>query len=180
MTVLLIIGFVGLGVLLGSLVLGDLLDGALDGLSGGLEIFSTAVIGAFESAFGFGGAIAQGAGAPGLLTVPVGLASGALFAWIAARFTRLVKGGGSDDAPTADDLLGRDATVLTAIPAGGFGTVRIRLGGHVVRVNARSEQPVVSGTQVHVTSILSPTAVTVAPVWGELPTPADPPTENQD
>jgi hypothetical protein len=44
------------------------------------------------------------------------------------------------------------------------------LGGHVVRLNARAEQPVPAGTGIHVTAVLSPTAVSVAPLWaGELP-----------
>ncbi len=59
--------------------------------------------------------------------------------------------------------------MLTGIPDDGFGTVRVLLGGHVVRVNARAEHTVAAGTDVHVTGILSPTAVTVAPVWGDLP-----------
>ena len=53
-TMFLVIGLIGL-VLLGlSLVLGDVLDGAFDFLAG--DAFSSAVLGAFISATGFGGA----------------------------------------------------------------------------------------------------------------------------
>ena len=171
----LVLGFVGLALLLVSLVVGDVLDGVLDGLLDALsgDVFSTAVIGSFVSAFGFGGAIATGLGLPGLLAVPVGLVSGLGFGWIAVWFTRLVKDGGSDATPTSDDLVGRDGAVISAIPADGFGTVRVLLGGHVVRVNARAEAALPAGTEVHVTSILSPTAVTVAPTWGVLPPTTD-------
>src|SRR5690606_2834793 len=131
--------------------------------------FSSAALGGFVSALGFGAAIADGAGAPGLVTGAVGLAAGALFGWFAAWLTRVVRGGGSDPTPTTDDAIGRDATVLSAIPADGFGTVKVTLGGHVLRYHARAEAPIEAGTPVHVTGVLSPTAVTVAPVWRELP-----------
>lgn len=171
MTSFLVLGVVGLALLLVSLVVGDVLDGVLDGLLEALsgDVFSTAVIGSFVSAFGFGGAVATALGAPGLAAVAVGLASGALFGWVAVWFTRLVKDGGSDGTPTSADLVGRDGAVVSAIPDAGYGTVRVLLGGHVVRVNARAEAPLPAGTEVHVTSILSPTAVTVAPTWGTLP-----------
>ena len=171
----LVLGFVGLALLVVSLVVGDVLDGVLDGLLDALsgDVFSTAVIGSFVSAFGFGGAIATGLGLPGLVAVPVGLVSGLGFGWIAVWFTRLVKDGGSDATPTSDDLVGRDGAVISAIPTDGFGTVRVLLGGHVVRVNARAEAALPAGTEVHVTSILSPTAVTVAPTWGVLPPTTD-------
>ncbi|MBC9733128.1 hypothetical protein [Nocardioides marmotae] len=166
MTAFLIIGLVGAFLLLLSLVLGDVLDGALDALAG--DAFSTAVIGAFVAATGFGGAAAQALGAPAALSLPVGLAAGALFAWIAGSLTRLVRGGGTDATPTGEDALGRDGRVVTTIPDGGFGVVDVLVGGHVLRFNARADRPLDQGVRVHVTSVLSPTAVTVAPLWDEL------------
>ncbi len=66
MSVFVVLGVVGLVVILASLVVGDLVDGVLDGLLDALsgDVFSTAVIGSFVSAFGFGGAIAEGTGGP--------------------------------------------------------------------------------------------------------------------
>jgi membrane protein implicated in regulation of membrane protease activity len=136
-------------------------------------VFSSAVIGGFLAAFGFGGAIAQAAGAPLLVTLPVGVVAGVGFGWFAAWLTRLVRDGGSDDTPAAEDALGRNGKVVTGIPADGFGTVSVLVGGHVVRLNARAERSLDAGTEIHVTSILSPTAVTVAPV-GDLGLPAGP------
>ncbi len=49
------------------------------------------------------------------------------------------------------------------------------IGGHTVQLNARSEEPIAPGTEIHVTEVLSPTAVQVAPVWNALPDPDVPP-----
>lgn len=171
MTVFVILGLVGLVMLAVSLVVGEVLDGVLDGVLDVLpgDAFSTAVIGGFVSAFGFGAAAADAAGVPLLVTLAVGAASGTAFAWFAAWLTRLVRGGASDGTPTTDDSIGRSGRVVTGIPADGFGTVRVTVGGHVVSLNARAEHALDAGTEVHVTGVLSPTAVTVAPLWDALP-----------
>lgn len=171
MTVYLVLGLVGLVVIAASLVLGDLLEGVLDGLGG--DWFSTEVVGAFVSALGFGGAAALGLGAPDLVALPVGLAAGVGFGFLGASLTRLVRDGGTDATPGADDVLGRDAVVVSDIPADGFGTVRLHLGGHTLRFNARAELPLETGTEVHVTGVVSPTAVTVSPTWSALPPSTD-------
>jgi membrane-bound ClpP family serine protease len=167
MTTFLVIGVVGLVLVGVSLVLGDLFDGVLDALAG--DVFSSAVIGGFVSAFGFGAAVMQGLGTPSFVSVLVGLGAGVAVGWLAWWLTRLVKDGGSDGTLTADDALGRSGKVVTSIPAEGFGTIRLMIGGHSVQLNAKAEAPVEPGTEVHVTQILSPTAVLVAPVWNELP-----------
>ena len=73
MTTFMVIGLVGLGLLLVSLVVGDLFDGALDALGG--DAFSSAVVGAFVAATGFGAAAVQGALGTAL-AIPVGLVTG--------------------------------------------------------------------------------------------------------
>jgi len=170
-TTYLILGVVGLVVLAVSLLVGDvfdgLLDGALDGLGG--DWFSTEVVGGFVSALGFGGAIAVSAGAPGPVAVAVGLVVGTAFAWMAAKLTRLVRGAGTDEAPAAADVIGHEAVVLSDIPDDGFGTIRVYVGGHTLRYNASADLGLEAGARVHVTSVLSPTAVTVAPMWSGLP-----------
>ena len=167
MTTFLVIGLVGLALVGVSLILGDLFDGVFDALAG--DVFSSAVIGGFVSAFGFGAAFMQGIGSPAVVSVPVGIGAGLVVGWLAWWLTKLVKDGGSDGTLTADDALGRSGRVITAIPADGFGAVRLMIGGHSVQLNAKSEAPVEPGAEVHVTRILSPTAVLVAPVWNELP-----------
>jgi membrane protein implicated in regulation of membrane protease activity len=166
-TTYLVIGLVGLVLLTVSLVAGDLLDGAFDALAA--DWFSSAVIAGFVSAFGFGGALAAGLGAPTLVTVGVGVVAGVLFGWFASWLTRAVKGGGSGETVQAADTVGYDATVVTDIPAGGFGVVRVHVNGQTLRLNARAESELGAGTPAHVTGVLSPTAVTVAPTWTELP-----------
>lgn len=168
-TVYLVVGLVGLLVLAVSLLLGDALDGLLDGAVDALgDAFSTAVLGAFLAALGFGGAIAEALDAPLLVSLPVGVVSGVVFGWFASWLTRLVRDGGSDATLTTDDTRGRDGRVVTGIPADGFGVVDVLVGGHTMRLNARAEEPLDPGTPVHVTSVLSPTAVTVAPLWPEV------------
>jgi membrane-bound ClpP family serine protease len=165
MTVFLVLGVVGLVLLALSLLLGDLFGGALDALSG--DVFSSAAIGGFVSAFGFGAALSEGLGAALWVAVVVGVAVGLGFGWFASWLTRLVRGGGSDATVTTDDAVGRDAKVLTGIPEGGFGVVRVQVGGHTLQLNARAERVIEVGTEVYVTRVLSPTAVAVAPVRDE-------------
>jgi membrane-bound ClpP family serine protease len=169
MTVFLVLGVIGLVVLLVSLVLGDLFDSVFNALTG--DVFSTAVIGGFVAAFGFGGAIAQGIGLPVVLDVLIGAGAGVLAGWFTVWLTRLVRDGSSDATLESHDALGRSGRVISHIPVDGFGTVRVLIGGHTVQLNARAESPIATGTEVHVTEVLSPTAVLVAPVWNELPDP---------
>lgn len=160
----LLIGVCGVVVLLASLLLGELFD--LEALAG--DWFSTAALGGFVSALGFGGATAQALGAPQLVASLVGVGAGLVVGWFAAWLTRLVKNGGTDSTPTATDMIGWDATVLSDVPADGYGAVTVRRGGHTVRLNAKSERALPAGTAVHVTGVLSPTAVTVAATYPEL------------
>jgi membrane protein implicated in regulation of membrane protease activity len=167
MTVFVVIGVCGLVLLGVSLLLGDLLDGVGDVLPS--DLFSTEVIGAFVAALGFGGAIADAAGAPSGISWLVGLVAGVGFAWFAGWLTKLIRGGGSDGTLSTDDSVGHSGRVVNAIPADGFGSVTVAVGGHTLRLNARADVPLEAGTEVHVTGVISPTAVTVAPVWNELP-----------
>lgn len=167
MTTFLVIGVAGLVLLAVSLVLGDLLDGALDALTG--DAFPSAVIGGFVAAFGFGAAAVEALGLSLVVALPVGLVAGAAFGWFAAWLTRMLRDGTSDGTPGTNDTVGLEGRVVTGIPAGGFGVVRVLVGGHPMRLNARADAPIAAGVQIHVTAALSPTAVTVAPVWNELP-----------
>lgn len=167
MTTFLVIGVLGLVLLALGLVLGDLLDGVTDVLPG--DAFSTAVIGAFVAATGFGGAAAEALEAPTVVSVPVGIGVGLVFASFAAWLTRLIRDGGSDTTPAVDHTLGQAGRVVSAIPDDGLGVVVVLVGGNPVRLNARCDQALDAGTEVFVTTVLSPTAVEVAPVWHPLP-----------
>ncbi|MEZ0577400.1 hypothetical protein [Nocardioides sp. MH1] len=168
MTLFLVLGFAGLALIALSVVVGDLLEGAFGGAFNILEsdVFSTAVLGGFVSAFGFGAAAADGAGLPTLPAVLVGGASGVAVGWFAWWLTRLIKDGPSDGTVSIGHTVGRVGRVLTDIPGGdGYGVVRISVGGHVLQCNAIAVLAIPSGTEVSITGVLSPTAVTVAPVW---------------
>ena len=163
MTVFLVLGIVGLAVLLVSLVLGDLLDGAFDVLAG--DAVSTAVLGGFVSAFGFGGAAADGAGLPWPVSVAVGAGAGFVVGWFAWWLTRMLKDEHSDGTVSINDSVGQVAQVITDIPGGGYGVVRVVVGGHSLQFNASAHQAIEAGTEVNVTGVLSPTAVSVTEVW---------------
>lgn len=163
MTPFLVLGVVGLLVLLAALVVGDHVDSAFSALEA--DWISTAAIGGFTSAFGFGGAVADGAGAPTVLSLVVGAVAGGLVGWLAWWLTRLLKNGPSDGTVSVADSVGRTARVITAIPAQGYGVVRVVVGGHPLQLNASANAPIEAGTEVHVTGVLSPTAVNVTEIW---------------
>ncbi|KAA1427948.1 hypothetical protein [Nocardioides antri] len=168
MTLFLVLGFVGLALVLLTLLVGDHLEAAFGGAFNALEgdVFSTAVIGGFVSAFGFGAAAAEGAGLPVLPTLAIGAGSGVVVGWFAWWLTKLVKDGPSDGTVSIGDAVGQVGRVLTPIPGGdSYGVVRVSVGGHVMQCNASALLAIEAGAEVSITGVLSPTAVTVAPVW---------------
>ena len=163
MTFFLVLGITGLALIALSLLVGDLLDGAVPALEA--DWISTAVIGGFVSAFGFGAAATEGADAPLPVSLVVGAAAGVVVGWLAWRLTRLLKDAPSDGTVSIGDSVGRLGRVVTPIPAGGYGVVRVSVGGHTLTCNAVSTVPIDVGAEVTVTEALSPTAVRVAAVW---------------
>lgn len=170
MTPFLIIGGVGVLLVLITLLVGDLLDGVLhlDVLGG--DLFSVTSIAAFVGAFGFGGAIGLALIDNTAFAVVVGALIGGLAAWAAIALTRSLKRGESAASFRSDSMIGHSATVITAIPSGGYGEIRISAGGHIRKFSAKSTLPIDSGQEVWVSAILSPTAVEVTPVTPELTT----------
>lgn len=157
--IFLVIGCAGIALLLVSLVLGDLLDGMLDF---GPDFLSSAAIAGFLGALGFVGAIAQDQwdhlGISVGLGVLAGLVLGAGVGWASLQLGR----GGDESNVRTGELTGRDATVVNAIPADGYGEVTLTVAGHITRLNARAGQALPAGTPVSITAVLSPTAVQVA------------------
>ena len=136
--------------------------------------------GAFGQFGSFGAALVQELSGSTVVGGVAGLGFGVVAAAGTVGLTRLVKEGASDGTLTAGDSRGRSGRVISAIPADGLGTIRLAIGGHTVQLSARSDHPVEPGTEVHVTEILSPTSVRVAPVWNELPGPDVNPGKNND
>ncbi|MDQ6523902.1 hypothetical protein RB608_09840 [Nocardioides sp. LHD-245] len=163
MTVFLVLGIAGLVLLAVSLLAGDLLDGAFGALEA--DWISSAVIGGFVSAFGFGGAASDGAGLPLPASLAIGAGCGLVVGWFAWWLTRTLKDSPSDGTVSISDSVGLVATVVTDIPGEGYGVVRVVVGGHPLRLNATAHQPIEAGTEVNVTGVLSPTAVSVTEIW---------------
>ena len=163
MTVFLVVGAVGIVLLLVALVVGDVLDGALEGLSAGF--FSTEALAGFLGALGFGGAIALETTGSTSLAVVIGLVLGVLLGALAAKTSRFLHGDGEGDTVRTSDMVEKIGSVVSAIPDGGFGVVSISVGGHLTRLTARSSTAVPAGTQVSVTQVISPTAVQVEPLF---------------
>lgn len=160
MTTFVVLGSIGLLVLVVSLVLGEFLDGVLDGLGDGW--FSTASLGGFLTAFGFSAALADSAEVATPVTIALGVGAGVAIGAFAGWLTRMVRNGGTDSTPQTRDIIGYDGTVVSTIPADGFGVVTVRMGGHLLRLNARAAVPIEPGTAITVVDTLSPTAVSVA------------------
>lgn len=163
MTVFLVIGIIGLVVVGASLLFGEALEGLFDLDFLGGDLFSIASVAAFLGAFGFGGVISLGIIDVTWIATVVGIVAGALAAWGATSLTRWLKR--SENAATfrSDSLVGARARVITAIPEGGYGEVRVFVGGTSRKRAARADSAIPSGTEVWVSSILSPTAVEVMP-----------------
>ena len=163
MTAFLLIGALGVVLLLVALLVGDFLDGALEGLSAGF--FSTEALAGFLGALGFGGAIALDATGSTSVAVLIGLVLGVLLGVAAAKASSFLHGTGETDTVRTSDMVESIGSVINAIPEGGYGVVSFSVGGHITRLNARSSVAVPAGTAVSVTSVLSPTAVQVEPLF---------------
>lgn len=160
MTAFLVIGGIGIALLIAALAAGDLLDGVLEGLDAG-EWFTGAGLAGFLGALGFGGALVLSITGNMIAAVAGGVLAGAALAWAVAWTTLRLRTSGSGSAPTRASLIGRVAVVVSAIPAGGYGEIRITDDGHLTKLHARADQPLAEGTEVWIVESLSPTSVFV-------------------
>lgn len=164
MTAFLIIGALGLVIVVVSLLFGDLLDGVFefanfDVADGWL---STPVLGAFLSAFGFGGALLlRGLELSLLGATAGGVLAGVALGGVTMAFVRALMNMPTDATPRTGDLVGSLATVITRIPEGGLGEVTLTAAGQRMKLSARSDTPIASGTTVVIVDVTSPTSVVV-------------------
>ncbi|MGK5683451.1 hypothetical protein [Actinoplanes sp. URMC 104] len=163
--VFLVLGAAGVAVLALALLGGELLSV----LHLGDGPVSLEVVAGFLGAFGFAGAIAMEllgapAGAAG-----IGLVAAVPTAWLALRLSRAAHAMPTDATPRRDDLVGALGVVVTAVPAGGgYGEVRIELGGQPVKLYARADRAVPAGAQVFVIEAPSDTSVVVEETLGKV------------
>lgn len=165
MTVFLVIGVVGLLVVVAALVLGDFLEGAFEAIDSGW--LSAPVLGSFLAAFGFGAVLVMAATDAG--TVPgalSGLVAGAAVGAAALAMTRSLTNMRTDPSVRLSDIVGKNATVITRIPEGGYGEVTLVHLGQIQKLAARSQNPVAAGSVVVVTAVMSSSSVMVEPVGG--------------
>lgn len=161
------LGFAGLLLLALSFVLDGLLEGALDGVLDGVfyGLLSLPVIAGFVSMLGFGGAIVLGTTGLGAVgATGAGAVAGVGAGWVTYRFSRALMRDRTSSAPRGGDLVGSSASVVTAIPAEGYGEVLVYLAGQPLKLAARSHGPVARGADVWVEASLSATSVQVRPV----------------
>ena len=158
---------VGFLFLLVSLIFGELFDHFGDGGfdhdfdHGGPGFFSTRVISVFIMAFGGFGAISTQYGLSPLRASGAGFAGGLVFASIIYGFLRFLYSQQSSTEVRSSDLVGQTARVVVAIPAGGLGQVRCRIGEQLVDKIARSQdgQAIPENTAVRIEELLGETAI---------------------
>lgn len=114
---------------------------------------------------GFGGAIVLGTTGVGTVAATAaGVLAGIVAAWLTWKFSRALMRDQTSTTPRGEDLVGTSGSVVTAIPADGYGEVLLRLAGQTVKLSAKSPEPVERGTEIWVEATLSTTSVTVRPV----------------
>jgi membrane protein implicated in regulation of membrane protease activity len=143
-TVFLAIGGVGFLFLILALLFGEIFDHFGDGFDhdmdhGGPGVLSGRVMAVFITAFGGFGAIATYYGLGPLPASGVGFASGLVFGGAIYGLARFLYGQQASSDVVASDLVGRTARVTVAIPAGGVGQVRCRLGEELIDKIARTQ-----------------------------------------
>ncbi|GAB2918138.1 hypothetical protein GCM10027047_14720 [Rhodococcus aerolatus] len=178
--VFLVVGAAGLLVVLLSLVVGEI-GGAISADADGP--FSLPAIAALVGGVGFGGAAASTvtpAGPVGvLLDVVVGLAVAMPLAFAVIRVSAALQHMPTDPTLTRTDLHGALGVVISAVPAGGYGEVRLAVAGQQLKYHARSARPLPAGTPVYVVDTPSETSVEVVSTapepLPEHPTPGETP-----
>jgi hypothetical protein len=157
------VGGVGLAVLLLAVLLGDadLGDADADGA------FSLPAIAAFVGGLGFGGAAVTALlpDLPGAATVLVALVGGLLVALPLAagaiRLSAALRDMPTEPTLTRAHLLGAQGVVVSGVPAGGLGEVRLTVAGQQLKYHAHSDVALPAGTPVYVVDTPTETSVQV-------------------
>lgn len=178
-TAFLLVGGLGVGLLVLSLVVGEVAH--LGGADADGPV-SLEVVAALLGGVGFGGAAATAllpadlsTSVSVLLALLIGLAVAVPLAWGAFRLSRALRDMPTAETLTRHHLAGAQGVVVSAVPAGGLGEVRLTLAGQGLKYAARSDVPLPAGTPVYVVEALSETAVHVVSTAPDpLPEAGDP------
>lgn len=160
------IAAVGFLFLLVSLVFGEIFDHLGGGFDadldhGGPGFFSTRVMAVVITAFGGFGAVATHYGLSPIPASGIGFAGGLLFGGAIYAFARFLYGQQASSDVRSSDMVGQPARVVVAIPAGGIGQVRLRVGEELVDKIARSRdgQSIAENAPVIVDEVLGETVI---------------------
>ena len=161
------LGIAGFGFLflLVSLVFGELFDHLSVDLDhdvggdighGGPGFFSTRILSVFVTCFGGFGAVASYYEWSLPASIGAGLAGGVSFAMLLWLFASYLYKQQASSGVLTSELAGQSARVTVAIPAGGLGQVRCRIGEELVDKIARSRDgsPVPENAAVRVDEVL--------------------------
>jgi hypothetical protein len=74
----------------------------------------------------------------------------------------------TDATPECAGLVGAMGVVISEIPAGGLGQVRLSYAGQPMKFNARADGPLALGVRVLVIGVPTPTSVLVTPLQAVL------------
>jgi len=155
--VFIVIGALGLGLLALAMLGGELFDS-------GDTIVSVEVVAAVLAGFGFSAAFASalpGVNLPVAVTAIIGAVGAVPVAYLAWLLTGRARNMPTDATPNRTDLVGRRGVVITEIRGGGYGEVRVRIGGQQVKLNALADEPLPMGSHVLVVEAPSDTSVKV-------------------
>jgi|SRR5688572_11533039 len=164
--VFLAIAGVGFLFLLIALLFGELFDHiGVDADHGfdhsGPSFLSVRGISVFVTAFGGIGAIGVRYGLSTAGASVAGVAGGFFFAWIIYLFAKFLYGQQATSSLSDADMLGQNCRVTVAIPAGGLGQVRCRVGDELVDriARSRSGEAIAENAPVRIEEVLGETVV---------------------
>ncbi|MFC7766259.1 hypothetical protein [Leucobacter soli] len=138
-----------------------LLDGIFDFFDFGDGPLSLTTIAAFTAIFGFAAFAATGAGIPTGGAAAIGAVSGVAGGAGAWWLSRAIRGAESNAAVSESELVGSEANVVLAIPAGGLGEVALVRHGERVSLSATATTAIPRGTHVRIVQTLTSTSVLV-------------------
>lgn len=163
-TILYAVGWVSLGILLLTLVVGDILDffdfDFLDDALGPAVIFGFLAVSGFV-----GGFTSSNTDLPLLGVLLIAGSAGAVFGFFVMKLMSYFKSGTSGEV-SEGGMVGHRADVVLTIPAVGYGKVKVNNSGHTMELAAKntSGEAILFGTVVTVTEVAGPGTVIVEPL----------------
>jgi membrane protein implicated in regulation of membrane protease activity len=164
----------GLALALVVVFVGDAVGGAFDGLGDHAAFDPLSLIGGL-TAFGGAGVVISAIAAPG---EPAAALSSAVVALVLASvlhfaYVRPMRRAENSTSFSLREYAGRLGEVNTAVPAGGYGEVLVRMGASTTFQPAASidGRPIPTGTAVVVVEVEKDGSLRVAPFDDEVPTP---------